>query len=226
MKKIRNIFLLALCIVCHVFIVTYPKTTTAKTTTSTKKLTLYVGDEKQLNVWKNKVTWSVSDKDCVSVSKTGKIQALKKGKATITAVHGNKKKKFKITVKNLYLNVDFNNVAKITVRHGTYGFLTQVNYDDFINIEKLFEDNVFYRYIPLTKAKAGSTRYSIELYDSNDQIIWSFSIGYRDGEYIIDYYEEGLYYKGLSYQGKIYKPQKTLDLSFFDSLFEDHSLFI
>jgi uncharacterized protein YjdB len=49
---------------------------------------------------KAKLKWSSSKKSVVKVSKTGKIKALKKGKATITAKALNGKKiKFRITVK-------------------------------------------------------------------------------------------------------------------------------
>ncbi len=213
LKKTGKVFLMALCIFFSVSVVSY-----AKTTVGTQKLTLHVGDEKQLKAWKDNVKWSVSDKDCISVSKTGKIQALKKGRTVITAIHGNKKKKFKITVKNSYLNVDFSNAARVTVRHLNYGFLAQIDYDDIINIKKLFEDNVFYRYIPAEKKTVGGTLYQIILYDIDDKILWSFTI---DSKNRICYHEEGVYNKYKSY-----KPKKTPDLAFFESLFEDHSLFI
>ena len=45
-----------------------------------------------------RVSWKSSDKKVVSVNKSGKITGLKKGKATITAVCGGKKKSCQVTV--------------------------------------------------------------------------------------------------------------------------------
>ncbi len=69
---------------------------------SKTKLTLYVKKTATLKVkgTKKKVTWSSSNKKVAKVSKTGKITAVKKGTATITAKVGGKKYKCKVTVKN------------------------------------------------------------------------------------------------------------------------------
>ena len=47
----------------------------------------------------DKITYKTSNKKIATVSKTGKIKAKKKGKATITVKSGSKKVKIKVTVK-------------------------------------------------------------------------------------------------------------------------------
>ena len=70
MKKLIIMFLTSIFITLSI-----QTFTSAYTLVSTQKVTIYVGDKKQLNTWKNNVKWSVSDKDCVSMSQTGSIQA-------------------------------------------------------------------------------------------------------------------------------------------------------
>jgi|InofroStandDraft_1065614.scaffolds.fasta_scaffold10111_7 Bacterial Ig-like domain (group 2). len=191
-------------------------TTSAKTLASTQRLTLHVGDTKQLKTWKDNVKWLVPDKKYVSVSKTGKIQALKKGNTTITAIHKNKKKKFILTIKNSYFDIDLNDIAKVEVRHLNYGFLTLINNEDIIQIKKLLEENIFYRYIPVKKGKTGGMRYNIIMYNSDNEISSHITVNDKEIHY---------YYKGL-YKPELYKAKKTLDLSFFDNLFANYSLFV
>lgn len=66
-----------------------------------KKVTLYVGKTAKLKVknTKKKVKWSSSKKSVATVTKTGKVTAKKKGKATITAKVAKKKLKCTVTVK-------------------------------------------------------------------------------------------------------------------------------
>ena len=122
MKKLIIMFLTSIFITLSI-----QTFTSAYTLVSTQKVTIYVGDKKQLNTWKNNVKWSVSDKDCVSMSQTGRIQALKKGKTIITARHGNKKKKFIIIIKDSYLNIDFSDIAKIGVTNLANGYMVYLD---------------------------------------------------------------------------------------------------
>ena len=75
----------------------------AKKLTMQKKLTLKVGATKKLKVRgkkkSQKVTWKSSKKRVASVSKKGKVKALKAGTTTITAKVKGKKLKCKVTVK-------------------------------------------------------------------------------------------------------------------------------
>ncbi len=87
---------------CTVTVKAAPK----KITLNAKKKTLKKGKTFQLkakltkNTASNKITYKSSNKKVAKVSATGKIKALKKGRATITATTFNKKKaKIKITVK-------------------------------------------------------------------------------------------------------------------------------
>ena len=76
---------------------------TCKTTSlSQTKLTLYVNTSITLklnNATASKVKWSSSNKKIAKVSSKGKITALKKGSATITAKYDSKSYKCKLTVK-------------------------------------------------------------------------------------------------------------------------------
>ena len=87
---------------CTVTVKAAPK----KITLNAKKKTLKKGKTFQLkakltkNTASNKITYKSSNKKVAKVSATGKIKALKKGRATITATTFNKQKaKIKITVK-------------------------------------------------------------------------------------------------------------------------------
>ena len=75
----------------------------AKVKLNTTKVTLSVGDTKQLKVsgTKKKVTWSSSKKSVATVSKKGKVTAKKAGTATITAKVGKKKLTCKVTVSKM-----------------------------------------------------------------------------------------------------------------------------
>lgn len=200
MKKLIITFLSILCIIFSV-----QHIVSASTLKSTKRVTLYVGDEKQLNTWKDNVKWAVSDKNCVLLSKTGKIQALKKGKVIITAKHKNKKKKFIITIKDSFLNVDFSNVARISVINLGFGGSVDVVDEDIIIIEKLFKENTFSRYRVVQKPKKGAYKYSILLFDGKDNQISSIAVNDKE----------------VRYDGASYKARYTLDLSFFNTLFQE-----
>ena len=65
------------------------------------KVTLKKGKSVKLKVSgvKGKVTYKSNKPKVVKVTKSGKIKALKKGKATITVKAGGKKKKIKVVVK-------------------------------------------------------------------------------------------------------------------------------
>ena len=80
------------------------------------KLTLYVGETFNLKVTgtKQKVKWSSSNKEVVTVNKKGKVSAKGKGKATITAKVGNKKYKCNVTVKEITSKTVFGNGCLLT----------------------------------------------------------------------------------------------------------------
>ena len=71
---------------------------------SKKSISMYMKESKKLSVKNNKkkkkVKWSSSDKSVVTVSKNGKINAKKIGKAVITAKVGKKKLKCKVSVRH------------------------------------------------------------------------------------------------------------------------------
>lgn len=87
---------------------TAPKSTSGGTTgikLNQSKATIYLGKTCQLKAKltpagaQGKVSWSSSNKKVAKVNKNGKVTALKKGKATITAKAGGKKAVCKIIVK-------------------------------------------------------------------------------------------------------------------------------
>ena len=94
----RNLFLLTLMLL--MLSMALPASAAAKIRISKKKATLYVGETLQLKVkGAKKVTWSSSAKKVAKVSKKGKVTALKKGSAKITAKVNGKKYVCRITVK-------------------------------------------------------------------------------------------------------------------------------
>lgn len=112
MGKLKRVII---CIIVFAMLVTglgpatlHPQAA-AKVKLNTTKVTLSVGDTKQLKVsgTKKKVAWSSSKKSVATVSKKGKVTAKKAGTATITAKVGKKKLTCKVTVskmKTLELN--------------------------------------------------------------------------------------------------------------------------
>ena len=81
------------------------KKITKKIKLNRRKVTLKKGKSFKLKVTltpknsQDKIIFKTSNKKIVKVSKTGKIKALKKGKAKITVVSGKKKIVCKVTVK-------------------------------------------------------------------------------------------------------------------------------
>jgi len=94
----RHLFLLTLMLL--MLSMALPASAAAKIRISKKKATLYVGETLQLKVkGAKKATWSSSAKKVAKVSKKGKVTALKKGSAKITAKVNGKKYVCRITVK-------------------------------------------------------------------------------------------------------------------------------
>lgn len=86
----------------------YAKSNTSKTVSiSAKELSLTKGQSAALSVKNNrkKVKWASSDKKVASVNGKGKIKALKKGMAVVTAAVGKKKYKCSVTVSDKKENV-------------------------------------------------------------------------------------------------------------------------
>lgn len=85
-----------------------PEVAIAATTVklNSSKVSLYVGETYTLKLTssKEKVTWSSSNPSVATVSATGKVNAIKKGSAKITATVGTKKYTCTVTVKELVLN--------------------------------------------------------------------------------------------------------------------------
>ena len=97
-------WILALMMVFSVFPATQVNAAT-KPKLSKTKITMTVGQSKKLKVKgiskkrAKRIKWKSSKKKVVTVTKTGKLNARKAGKAVITAKAGKKKLKCKVTVK-------------------------------------------------------------------------------------------------------------------------------
>lgn len=87
---------------------------------SQKSVTMYVGNTTKLTVdgVSGKVKWSSSNKSVATVSTKGKVTALKKGKATITAKVGKKTFTCKVKVKEPSLST-----KKLTIRSGLSAYV-------------------------------------------------------------------------------------------------------
>lgn len=101
-KYVISAIILGISCLCAV-----PVQADAKAKLSETKVYLAIGQKKQLKVTKTKkkVTWSSSDKKIVKVTKKGKIQGIKKGKATITAKIKGQKMKCKVKVKDAVIPI-------------------------------------------------------------------------------------------------------------------------
>lgn len=105
--------------------------------------TLQAGQSYTLKVVgnKKKVKWTSSNKRVATVSKTGKVKALSKGKAVITAKVSNKSYKCNITVKKA---ISGKNLSYSAVKCNGYVILTIKNNNDYmVNVDSTM---VFYGY--------------------------------------------------------------------------------
>lgn len=101
---------LKILIMIFIFAFTLPNTVHASE--PNKKVTMYVGDTKQLKISASKVVWKSLDKRIVSVSKNGKLTAKKAGTTTITATINKTKKVYKVTVKKPSMEQQASKLAK------------------------------------------------------------------------------------------------------------------
>ena len=140
----------------------------AKTVINKKRLTMKVSEKFSLKLKgaRGKVTWKSDKPKVAKVSKKGKVTALKKGKAKITARNTGKKYKCSVTVENntqKELNTPVNTPASAeptpTQKHGDGGYRLQLthymqylNYrvtnieDEYISIERTDDTEVKYKY--------------------------------------------------------------------------------
>lgn len=130
-----------------------PADVNAKTGINKKKLSIKVSEKYVLKLKgiKGKITWSSSKPKVAKVNKKGRITALKKGKATITAKIAGKKYKCKVTVNN---NVpkDFDTPAPINPSPAptptqnpddNISYLTYIAYNGFFNYKIAGIENNF-----------------------------------------------------------------------------------
>ncbi len=115
MKLFKKLTVFAILIFTLIF-TSYPMTSMAASVKINKtKVTLYTKQTTTLKITgtKKKVTWTSTDRSVASVNSSGKVTALKVGKATIKAKVGTKTYKCQVTVKKPYLST-----TKITVEIG------------------------------------------------------------------------------------------------------------
>ena len=171
-----------------------------------QKVTLAVGETKQLKVWKKDVIWTVSRKNYIKLSKTGKMKALKKGKVTVIAKHGKKKKKFVVNIKDSYLEIDFSKIKKMEIRNLNTGVLVEPDKETQTKIISLFQkENIIKYVIADTKTKVGSMRYKINLYNQTGEVVYNINLNETNINI---------------YNGSKYKCKKKLNLSVLDELFK------
>lgn len=180
---------------------------------SVEKISVKVGDTKKLKVWKKNNTYKVSGKKYVSVTNAGKVKALKTGTAVVTVKHGKRQKKFKITIKPVYLSVDYNKITKATV----YNLNTGENVDlDGMNIQvikDILQKKNLVRDLTVApkKPKSGSGKYGIHLYNAAGKELYNIAI-------YSNYVKMNQY--SPAYKGDVYKPKKALDLKALQALFQ------
>ena len=138
MKRMTAVFCVLLCLTF--LLPAGPAEAKAKTHLNVKKITMYVGESGGLVLLKNKKSvsgkckWKVGNPKIIKLGENGSslifIDAMKKGKTTITCTKGKKKYKCKVTVKSLlkksdvkvlasYRNADKQKVQLIRVKNST-----------------------------------------------------------------------------------------------------------
>lgn len=172
---------------------------------SVKKISMKTGDTKKLSVFKGKNTFKVS-KNCVKVSKTGKVTAMKGGTATVTVKKGKKQKKYKITVKDVCLSIDYSKVSRATVIDLTYGTKVDLDAEHLQVVKDALQEKNLVKDLILTgtKKKSGSGKYGIHLYDAAGKELYNITIS--------------LGYVSV-YGGDCYRMKKVIDFSGLQALF-------
>lgn len=105
MKRLKRTLAVLLAVIMMISVM--PTTVEAAAVKLSKtKITLYTGNTTNLKVTgtSEKVKWSSNKEDIVVVNSNGKVKALRKGAATITAKVGKKKFTCKVTVKTPSMN--------------------------------------------------------------------------------------------------------------------------
>ncbi|MCR5797251.1 MAG: Ig-like domain-containing protein [Eubacterium sp.] len=143
-----------------------------------KKVVIKVGKTKKLHAFKNaKVKWKSRNPQIVSVSRKGQIKAKKKGTARVVAKIKNKERVFIVKVSNSYYKADYKMASRMVVRNLSNGKTKEFVGNDI----QVFQDRInqckFYRYYPSKKAAVGSLCYMFSLYDQNDKLVASISVG-------------------------------------------------
>lgn len=200
MKRLMGVLLTFVLVVSSVWVSMPVKAA------SVKKLSMKVGDTKKLNVWKNNNTYKVSGKKYVKVTKSGKVKAMKKGTATVTVKHGKKMKKFKITVKDVYLSVDFTKITRAQVYNLQSGKNVELDKDHLYIVKNVLQEKNLVKDLSLKNLKkpVGGGKYGIHLYNAEGKELYNIAI-YTD-------------YVSV-FQGDCYRMKKPLDLSELKALF-------
>ena len=107
--------------------VTLNKTTLPLTKGQSEKLTATVAPD---NATDKTVTWSSSDATIASVDQTGKVTAVKSGKATITAAAGEKSATCEVTVTNPVTSVSLNKTTLELEESKTFTLIATINPTD------------------------------------------------------------------------------------------------
>lgn len=117
-------------------------------------LKLEVGKSSSLKITgtKKKATWSTSNKKIVTVNKSGRVKAVKAGKATISAKVGEKTYKCTVTIDNPFEN-NYKEIAKAYKRNTTKN-LTYTDKKVLSKVKTILAQNIKSGMTDLEKARA------------------------------------------------------------------------
>ena len=190
MKKIPKSLLTVAIIICVSLNV-------CQVDAKSKKITLWVGDTKQVSFLKANRKYKCSNKSVAKINSKGKIVALKKGK---TRIYCKDKKVCDVTVKNSYFVGDFTNVEKMVIVNLKSGETKEFGKKDIALLQQKMNENKFYRIAKNVKKKKGGFDYSILFYDKNEKELFKIALGKKKMKY---YPSPEQTYDFVSYSSKI-----------------------
>lgn len=176
--KRRFKLLFTICLISTVFVNASVIFINANAKTEVKKITIEVGQKRKINMWKANNKIKLSKKGIISITKKGKITALKTGTVNVTIKHQKKTKKYKIVVKAKKFEIDFTKVVTMTIRDLVYGYSNELTLEEMEIVKNLFVSTQLKKYsVTSNKIGNGSMKYKICMYNKDGEELYNLNVG-------------------------------------------------
>ncbi len=152
-----------------------PISSQAKETKVTKKV-MQVGDTTRISSIPATVKLKVSKKGYVTILKKNRLTACKKGKVTLTWKSHSKIRKCRLTIKDSYLQLDWNKVTAATCINLQNGQKSTLSSDELKTIQSCLSKKQMKRTVLSSKPKAGSGKYGLHLQDANGKELYNITV--------------------------------------------------